>query len=247
MIHIAILRQPYLNLILAGQKTVECRLTQQARAPYDTIEPGDRIYFKLSAGPYGATAIADHVQFEEGLTPNRVNQLKRDYNHLICGDSYFWRVKRNSSFCTLIWLREVAPVNTGPAIAPLQGLAWKTLDEEPAWRRRDLGEHCLVVTITEGNLRNNTLYLTKIIDRFARRHIGGATQAQAGRPMTLILHDGPTVQSDIVGPRKMFRTRIWGKWFARHSAKPGDHVVFTPVDDATYFVGLSRDGNSNRK
>ena len=240
MIHIAILRKPYLNLILAGDKTVECRLTQQARAPFESIETGDRIYFKLSAGPYAATAVADYVLFEDELTPKRVQQIKRDYNDLICGDSYFWRAKHNSNYCTLIWLREVEAVNTGPLIAPLQGLAWKVLDEEPAWRRRDLGDHCFAVTITDANLRNNTLYLTHVFDRFPRRHVGGRTKAEAGRPITLMLHDGPTVESDIVGPRKMFRTRVWGKWLARHGARPGDHVIFTPVNRSKYLVGLAR-------
>jgi hypothetical protein len=72
LIHIAVLIQPYLDFILQGKKTVESRLTMQARDPFDNIEKGERIYFKQSSGPYRATAIADQVLFEDNLTPRRI-------------------------------------------------------------------------------------------------------------------------------------------------------------------------------
>ena len=241
MIHIAVLMKPYLDLVLEGAKTVECRLTKQAMAPFDAIETGERIYFKQSAGPYRARAIADHVLFECDLTPARIRQIKRDYNDVLCGDDAFWHWKRDSRFCTLIWLKDVEPTDTGPAIRSLQGVAWLTLDEEPAWRRRDEGDHSFHIEITPGNLRNSTLYVTNVIDRFPKRSHGGNTKRDAGSPLTLLLHEGPQVKTDIVASRRILRTRIWGRWFSTHGAKPGDHVVFTPVDNTTFFVGLARD------
>lgn len=246
MIHIAVLLKPYLDLILSGKKTVECRLTRQARDPYERIEPGERIYFKLSAGPYGATALADHVMFEDRLTPKRIAEVRRDYNHQICGETSFWNYKRHSSYCTLIWLKDVQATDAGPAIRPLQGVAWLTLDEEPAWRRlnddakRLFPATSFMVDVTDGNLRNNSLYLTNVMDRFPHWAMGGPNKKKAARPMTLLLHQGPTVQSDIVAPRNMLRTRVWRKWFADHGVKHGDRVVFTPVNETTYSVGLTR-------
>lgn len=245
MIHVAVLLKPYLDLILQGRKTVECRLTRQARDPYDRIEPGERIYFKQSAGPYGATALAEHVIFEDGLTSRRINEIRRDYNELICGDPGYWNYKRDSRFCTLIWLANVIPVDTGPAIRPLQGVAWLALDEEPAWRRTETGDgsrSSFAIELTPGNVRNNSVYATKVVDRFPPWAIGGRTKSHAAKPITLVLHDGPTVHTDIVGPRHLFRTRVWGKWFARHHVSAGDQVVFTPLDQTTYLVGLSRRG-----
>lgn len=247
MLHIAVLLKPYLDLILAGKKTVECRLTVQARDPYERIEPGERIYFKQSAGPYGATAIAEEVLFENDLTPQRVNAIRRDYNDLICGDSAFWNYKRNSKFCTLVWLKDVKAIDNGPAIRPLQGVAWLVLEEEPAWRRTEkttkslFNNQSFFVQVTLGNVRNNSVYVTPVIERFPEWVIGGKNKSSAAKSITLILHDGPTVQTDIVGPRNMLRTRIWGKWFRDHEVKPGDRVVFTPMDECTYLVGLSRD------
>jgi ASC-1-like (ASCH) protein len=241
VIHIAVLLQQYLDLVLEGSKTVECRLTMQARDPYERIEAGERIYFKQSSGPYRAMATVDHALFERDLTPKRVEAIRRDYNHAICGDKSFWQRKRDSSYCTLIWLRDVMPVDSGPAIRPLQGVAWLCLDEEPAWRRmRPTGHDCFAVQITSGNLKNNTLYVSDVIDRFPGWAIGGRDKSQAAKPITLILHQGPTVQTDIVGPRKLLRTRIWGKWFREHGVRVGDRVIFTPVDSSTYWVGVFR-------
>ena len=108
MIHVAILLKPYLDLILQGKKTVESRLTKDARDPFENIEPGERIYFKQSSGPFMATAIADHVLFESNLTPKRINEIRRDYNDQICGETSYWNWKRGSRYCTLIWLRDVS-------------------------------------------------------------------------------------------------------------------------------------------
>ncbi len=254
MIHIAVLLKPYLDLILRGEKTVECRLTVQARDPYERIEPGERIYFKQSAGPFAATAVAEHVMFEADLTPRRVGEIKRDYNDRIRGENAYWKSKRDARYCSLIWLADVQPIDAGPLIRPLQGVAWLCLDEEPAWRRvepqgmrKDLlldvksnAVSAFEVEVTEGNIRNNTLYVTGVLDRFPTWAVGGARRKDAGRAMTFMLHEGPTVQSDIVGPRKLIRSRVWGAWFRKHGVRAGDRVIFSPVDDATYFVGLAR-------
>jgi ASC-1-like (ASCH) protein len=240
MIHVAVLLKPYLDLVLSGRKTIECRLTQQAQAPFEQIEAGERIYFKQSAGPYRATAVADAVLFERDLSPRRVEEVRRDYNECILGDEQFWQLKRNSRFLTLVWLRDVQAVAVGPDIPPLQGRGWAVLPEEPAWRRGESDGRSFTIEITDGNLRNNSMYVSGVMDRFPKWTIGGANRSEAARPVTLMLHDGPTIETDIVGPRKLLRTRCWGAWFKRHGVKPGDRVVFTPLDEATYFVGLVR-------
>jgi len=256
MVHVAVLLKPYLDLVLSGKKTVECRLTRQARDPFENIEPDERIYFKQSAGPFAATALVEHVICEGDLTPRRVGEIKRDYNELICGDAAFWNWKRDSRFCTLIWLKDVQPTDNGPQIRPLQGVAWLTLDDEPAWRRveRSRSDSLLSsnqsfsIEVTPGNLRNNSLYVSKALDWFPKWALGGRNKKETAKLMTLILHDGPTVQTDIVAPRNLLRTRVWGTWFKRHGVKRGDRVVFTPVDEVTYSVGLARDGrNSGRR
>ena len=240
MLHVAVLLKPYLDAVLDGRKTVECRLTIQPRVPYDAIEPGERIYFKQSSGPYRATAIADHVIFENDLTPKRVKQLQRDYNDLVCGEPRFWKAKRNSRFATFIWLKDVQAIDTGPALKPLQGVAWVKLDETPSWKMPKPTVDSFQTELTQGNLRNNSISVRNIIDRFPRHSIGGPTRREAADLLTLILHNGPTIETDIVGSKGILRKRTWGTWFKKHGAKPGDQIVFTPVDETTYFVAIAR-------
>ena len=252
MIHVAVLLKPYLDLILAGEKAIECRLTRQPRAPYEQIEPGERIWFKQSAGPWGATAVAEHVLFEANLTPRKIKELQRNYNHQIRGDQQFWDWKADSRYCTLIWLTDVKPTQVGPRIGPLQGQAWLVLPESAArpalpaaTGRGEAAGGSFSIEITAGNIRNNTLYVTTMLERFPPRALGGKTRTKSGRQMTLMLHGGPTVQSDIVESRKMFRTRCWGPWFRKLDAEPGDRVVFTPIDEETFVVRLRRRRGGN--
>lgn len=245
MQHVAVLLKPYLDLVLAGQKTVECRLTRQPLAPFEQVEPGERIWFKQSAGPFRATAVAGHVIFEDNLTPAKVARLRRDYNDLICGEAHFWKLKSASRYCTLIWLADVQPIDAGPKIRPLQGLAWLGIEDGaiqrpgPPIRARKAADDSFAVQITAGNIRNNTLYVTSVLDRFPAWAVGGPKKRHAAKPVTLVLQDGPSVRTDIVGRRKLVRARMWGRWYRRLGARPGDRVVFTPVDESTYLVALS--------
>lgn len=245
MIHVAVLYKPYLDLIRSGRKSVECRLTRQARAPYNGIEPGDRIYFKQSAGPFALTAVADQVLFEENLTPERIGAIQRDYNHLICGEADYWSSRRNARFLTLIWLRELAEVDRGPMIRPLQGAAWATLGKgtdggEPRINHEG-DDEALRITITAGNIRNNTLYATEVMEAIPAACLGGRTKQDAAEPLTLILDGGPMVRTDIVAKRKLFRTRCWGEWFRANDAMPGDRVVLTPMGARTFMASIEHE------
>lgn len=244
MIHVAVLLKPYIHLIESGKKTVECRLTRQARAPYEAVSSGDRIYFKESSGPYRFTAIARKVYFENNLSPSRIRTIRKDYNHHICGNSQFWTTKKYSNYLTLVWLKEINQITTGPALKPLQGQAWWTLSDKnkQALRGKKKASPALSfsISITPGNIRNSSLYATSAMNYFPSWCIGGDSRSQAARPLTLILRDGPLVETDLVGSRKLFRTRCWGEWFKQAEAKPGDRVVFSPISESDYFVGIAR-------
>jgi ASC-1-like (ASCH) protein len=247
VIHIAILLKPYLDLILSGEKTIESRLTITNRPPYHAIEPGERVYFKQSAGPFRGTALAEHVLFAEDLTPARVARLKRDYNHAVLGATEHWQSKRNANYATLIWLREVEPIHFGPRLRPQRGIAWLALPEEA-----DVYPHCRLdaealaatsVELTPGNLRNHHVYLRRILDRFPADAQGGRTKAEAGRPIVLRFRDGTPVETDIVGHNGLIRARgPWRLWFKEQRARAGDRVVFLPQGRRRFAVDLVTSG-----
>ncbi len=240
--------QPYLDLLLAGRKWVECRLTRDARVPYDSIEPGERIYFKQSAGPYRAVAVAEHAMFEAGLTPRRVGELRDGYDHLIRGDDSFWSRKRTANFATLIWLSGVRPACCGPAIPPLQGRAWLTLPGEPPWRRLDgsvvdgRSGSTFTIPLTDANLRNATVSVAPVIDRFHPACLGGRTRLDRGRLLTLRLHDGPVLRCDIDAHKRIFRSRGWTGWWKRHDVHSGDALVCEFVAPLALEIGVLRGG-----
>lgn len=260
MLHVAVLMRQYIDLLLRGKKSVECRLTQTAREPFETIEAGDRVFFKQSSGPYRATAIVEHVHFERDLTPQRIREVRRDYNDLIRGEPSYWSWKRDARYLSLIWLKEVEPTARGPVIPELRGRAWVCLGDSASLAPPRSGprpststpgadkglDDPFTITVTAGNLRNGTLYITGSEDRFPADAFGGATRADAGAPLTLILRDGPMVETDVVGPKKLIRSRIWRTWFERIRAAEGDRVVFTPAGSRLYFVDLARESEKPR-
>ncbi len=108
--HLAILKRPYLDAILSGSKTIESRLTKTRRAHFGRVQPGDKLFLKLSSGPVCATAIVERVRYFENLTPKKIGELKDKYNDLICGDDDYWRSKMDCRFGMLVRLKDVRPI-----------------------------------------------------------------------------------------------------------------------------------------
>jgi ASC-1-like (ASCH) protein len=127
--HLVILKKPYLDAILAGQKRIESRFSKTRRSYFGRVLAGDRILFKQSSGPVCGVATVEAVEDFEGLTPKRIAQLKRRYNGGICGSDEYWQSKADSRFGMLVWLKDVeriAPVR----IIKRDWRAWVVLTEQ---------------------------------------------------------------------------------------------------------------------
>lgn len=108
--HLAILKRPYLEAILAGRKTIESRFARTRRAYFGRVGAGDKIFLKVSSGPVCATATVADVKNFENLTPKRIFELKQQYNRQICGSDEYWQSKADSKFGFLGWLGDVKPI-----------------------------------------------------------------------------------------------------------------------------------------
>jgi nicotinate-nucleotide pyrophosphorylase (carboxylating) len=208
--HVAILMKRYIDLILAGRKTVESRLTKTPRVPFGVIESNDVIYFKCSAGPYMARAVAGRVVFHDDLTPDKVAALQRSDNAAICGDDAYWQFKRSSHYATLIELKDVAPTNMGPPLAPSNGIAWFVCQAE-------LLPQVCEVTLTEGAVRN---YYVRVPAAAPQ-----PKTPQALRPIEMLMPDGNTMRTAILDDH-MIRWRQWREYFQRFGVQAGDRVRF---------------------
>lgn len=125
MLHVAIIHPSLLDDLLTGRKTIESRLSLARRTPFRKVLAGERVYFKLTGGPYAATALVTHVETFESLKPADISAIRRLYNGRIRGSAEYWKQKRASRFATLMWLHQVQATEMGPL-----------LENVPEWQPR---------------------------------------------------------------------------------------------------------------
>jgi ASC-1-like (ASCH) protein len=105
--HLLILKKPYLEAILAGQKRIESRFMMTRRAYFGRVLPEDKLFLKESSGPVCAVATAAAVKNLEDLTAKKISSLKQQYNHDVVGSDEYWQSKMNCKFGLLVWLKDV--------------------------------------------------------------------------------------------------------------------------------------------
>jgi ASC-1-like (ASCH) protein len=105
--HLVILKKPYLDAILRGEKKVESRLIKAKLPPFGQIFVGDILFLKQSSGAVCATAAVKSVRQFENLNPERILKLKQKYNNLILGGDEYWENKKDSQFAVLVWLGDI--------------------------------------------------------------------------------------------------------------------------------------------
>jgi hypothetical protein len=93
-----------------------------------------------------------------------------------------------------------------------------------------------VTEITDGAVNNDYLTLTSLRDLFPDEVFGGATEAEAGRTVT-IHWGGEAVDSDIVRTGGFFRRRAWvGEFIRLHRLHAGDRVVVDRTGPYVYHI-----------
>lgn len=100
----------------------------------------------------------------------------------------------------------------------------------------------VTIKLTQGNINNDHLYLSKVIDFFPHSAIGGANSNDLATK-SLEIHCGvcEPVLTDIAGDKKIFRKRSWVKeFFKAHRLKAGDSVVIEHTEGSRYHVYPSR-------
>ncbi len=106
-VHLAVLVEPYLRLILRGDKTVESRFARRRYPPYGRVRRGDIILLKKAGGPIVGIAQATEVSFHECHDGSW--QVVRDaFGRALCAvDDEFWQRRVTASYATLVGLARV--------------------------------------------------------------------------------------------------------------------------------------------
>ena len=87
MKHLAILKQPFFNMVLSGEKTIESRWSMNKIAPYNKVNVGDEILLKETGKNVTATAKVKNVKYYE-LTPEKVENIRIKYGKQIGTDKF---------------------------------------------------------------------------------------------------------------------------------------------------------------
>jgi hypothetical protein len=106
------------------------------------------------------------------------------------------------------------------------------------------GDSRRVIQLTQGNIRNGHVYLSRCVDFFPDDVFGGASRdAGVGQQVELTFDGSPDriVKTDIASDKKIFRGRAeWREFFAQHSLRPGDSVVLNRQSKYRYHVSADR-------
>ncbi len=128
MKHIAILRQPFFNMVMSGEKTIESRWSMNRVAPFNKVKVGDVIYLKETGKDVTASAKVKQVNYYE-LTPQKVEEIRIKYGKEIGTDKLEdWQSTLQKKYCTLIWLEDVKKIK--PVKVPRSnGAGWLLINE----------------------------------------------------------------------------------------------------------------------
>ena len=114
--HLVILKKVYLDRILDGSKTVECRLSCALLPPFGSVRRGDTLWLKQSGHWIRGTARVRSVHYFHPLDRVILATLKERYGRAIGADRAFFQWKKQRRFATVIRLGEVR--GTAPIVYP---------------------------------------------------------------------------------------------------------------------------------
>jgi hypothetical protein len=114
MHHIAIMNPKTCPVadVISRKKTIESRWYNTRRAPWNSVTPGDTIYFKESGKRIAAQAGVSKVQQFENLKPQEIQQLIREHGSKIAPVhmSEFKEHVKDKKYCVLIFLKNAKAV-----------------------------------------------------------------------------------------------------------------------------------------
>jgi ASC-1-like (ASCH) protein len=128
--HLAILLPEYLEAILAGRKTIECRLGRRGSGPYQAVAAADLIWLKERCGPVRGVASVARVEWFEDLCPARVDRLREEFNRGIRAPGSFWEAHRQARVASLVWFAKICSLRPF-RVQKVDREAWVVLAEPP--------------------------------------------------------------------------------------------------------------------
>jgi hypothetical protein len=103
--HLTILKNPWYEWLITGQKPIESRVSIHKIDPYCRVHKGDVIYLKKSGNPkIQHKTTVDHVEFYAGALVKKA--LVKHQAGIRIDDAYI-QAKAKAQYCSLIWVGKI--------------------------------------------------------------------------------------------------------------------------------------------
>ena len=126
MNHLVILHRPYLELILAGTKTVESRLSKNRHPAATRCRRGDVLYLKEAGGDVRGRAVVASITEINDIPPGGVARLAEEWWPRVVGsgpEDPYWLARRDARHALFIELADVRPCHIPARLFP-RNLPW---------------------------------------------------------------------------------------------------------------------------
>lgn len=101
-LHVAVVREPYLQLLLDGRKTIESRFSINRVSPFEDVSAGDVLALKRQSGPVVGLCVVEYAAFYE-LDPPTWHLLRDQFARPLCAeDDEFWATRERARYATLM-------------------------------------------------------------------------------------------------------------------------------------------------
>ncbi len=128
--HLATLYRTYLDQIVAGRKTVECRLGRPGFPPHGMVQPGDLIWLKEVSGPVRAAVSVTAVETAPLASPEVLEDVRQRWNDRVLAPPEFWTIRGPGRVATLIVLGDLCSFEPF-SIQKADRRAWVPLGRPP--------------------------------------------------------------------------------------------------------------------
>lgn len=109
-IHLAVCREPYIQYMINGSKTIESRITKNKIIPYGKVKDGDIVILKRSSGPVLAIFTVKNVISFDSSSFN-LSTIQNNYQEELQIHDDWWELKRDARFASLICIEEIVALN----------------------------------------------------------------------------------------------------------------------------------------
>lgn len=103
-IHLAVFTEPFLTLLLTGEKSMESRFSSNKVPPFERVNKGDIVFLKKSGGEVFGYFIAGRANYYSAPSESKLARIKENFSRAIASHfvNDFWKIRERAKYISLI-------------------------------------------------------------------------------------------------------------------------------------------------